>query len=123
MELRAARIIGLTTLVGLLALGCGQTKAETADVSINSAVCELCANRIQTAVAEMDGVKGINVDIENHLAQVTFYSGKTNLVAIETVISELGYGANDKPADPLGYAKLPACCQAGGDHDKAKMEM
>lgn len=123
MELKAARIIGLTALAGLLAWGCGQTKAETADVSLNTAVCELCANRIQTAVAEMDGVKGINVDIENHLAQVTFISGKTSLAAIETRISELGYDANDRPADAMGYAKLPDCCKAGGEHEKAKMEM
>ncbi len=120
MELKAARIMGLTALVGLLAWGCGQTKAETADISLNSAVCELCANRIQTAVAEMEGVK---VDIENHLAQVTFHSAKTSLAAIETMISELGYSANDKPADPLGYAKLPVCCQVGGEHEKTKMEL
>ncbi len=115
--------MGLTVLVGLLAWGCGQTKAETAEVSLNSAVCELCANRIQTAVAEMEGVKGIEVDIENHLAHVTFYTGKTNLAAIENAITAAGYGANDKPADPAAFANLPACCQAGGEHEKAKMEM
>jgi copper chaperone CopZ len=123
MELKAARIMGLTVLAGLLAWGCGQTKAETAEVSLKSAVCELCANRIQTAVAEMEGVRKVEVDIENQLAQVTFNSGKTSLVAIETMISELGYSANDRPADAVGYAKLPACCQVGGEHEKAKMEL
>ncbi len=123
MELKAARIVGLTALAGLLAWGCGQTKAETADVSINSAVCELCADRIQTAVAGMEGVKEVKVDIENHLAQVAFISGKTSLAAIETMISELGYRANDRPADAAGYSKLPACCQAGGEHEKTKMDL
>lgn len=123
MKLKAARMMGLTALVGLLALGCGQTKAESVDVSINTAVCDLCANRIETAVGEMKGVNEVEVDIENHLAHVTFHSGKTSLAAIETTISEIGYSANDKPADPMGYAKLPGCCTVGMGHEKVKMEL
>ncbi len=123
MELKAARIIGLTALAGLLAWGCGQTKAETADVSITTAVCELCANRIQTAVAETDGVKEVEVDIENRLAHVTFYSAKTNLAAIVNSITAAGYGANDKPADPAAFAKLPDCCKAAAEHEKVKIEL
>ncbi len=123
MKLKAARMMGLTALVGLLALGCGQTKAETADVSINTAICNLCANRIETAVGEMEGVNKVQVDIENQLAHVTFHSGRTSLVAIETMISDIGYSANDKPADPMGYAKLPGCCKVGMGPGKVKMEL
>jgi copper chaperone CopZ len=123
MELKAARIIGLTALAGLLAWGCGQTKAETADVSITTAVCEMCTNKIQTAIAEIEGVQEVNVDIKTRLAHVTFYSAKTNLAAIENAITALGYGANDKPADPAAFANLPDCCKAAAEHEKVKIEL
>ena len=115
--------MGPAALLALLAWGCGQTKAETVDITINSAVCEMCVNRIQAVVAAVDGVKEVKVDIESHLVHVTFYTGKTSLAAIETIITETGYDANDKPADPAAFAKLPSCCQMGKGHEEVKLEL
>ncbi|MEE9466179.1 MAG: heavy metal-associated domain-containing protein [Candidatus Neomarinimicrobiota bacterium] len=123
MNAKVMHLTGLTALVLFMSLSCGRARAKTVDVAVNTAVCEMCAEKIQKAVTELEGVRQVNVDLETHIAQVTFDAAKTDLAAIETAITGVGYSANDKPADPSAYDKLSRCCRADGAEGKESVEL
>ena len=120
---KVVHVTGLTALVLLLAWGCGRTEAKTVDVAVNTAVCEMCSGKIQKAVTDLEGVQQVNVDLETHIAQVTFDAAKTNLAAIEVAITGAGYSANDKPADQAACDKLSRCCRIDGAKSMESMEL
>lgn len=115
---RRILLAGLLMLVGIVAWGCGQGKAKTAEIRVPTAVCGMCADRIETAVSSVDGVQSVTVDLDNKLAQVTYDAGKTNVAAIEDAIVNAGYTANDKPADPAAYENLQDCCKLEPEPDQ-----
>ncbi len=107
-------IVNLVGLLGVLALtvwSCGKTEAKTAEIRIETGLCEMCGKTIQTAVAEVAGVTEASVDLEKKIALVKYDGGRTNLAAIEDAIVMAGYMANDKPAGSTAYAARPACCK------------
>ncbi|UCD38284.1 MAG: heavy-metal-associated domain-containing protein [Fidelibacterota bacterium] len=98
-------------MVGLLVTGCSRTEAKTTDISIGTAVCGMCADKIEAAAGAVKGVESVAVDLEKAVAYVKYDANKTSVAAIEDAIVLAGYAANDKPADPAAYEKLPGCCK------------
>lgn len=102
----------------LLAAGCGKKEEpaalETAVVKANSMVCGSCAKTVREAVAKVDGVRDVNVDIKTKTVEVKFLPAVTNLGNIETAITAAGYDANDRKRDPAAYEKLDKCCKIDG---------
>ncbi len=123
MNSKIMHFTGLTALVLLMTWGCGRTEAKTVDVAVNTAVCGSCSGKIQKAVTDLEGVQQVTIDLETHIAQVTFDAGKTNLAAIEAAITNVGYSANDRPADAAACDKLSACCKSDGAMHKESMEL
>jgi len=79
--------------------------------------CGMCEERIIDNLTFEKGVKDIKVDIDTKIVTVTYRTDKTDPDKIRKVISDCGYDADDVPADPVAYEKLPKCCQKGG-HDQ-----
>lgn len=39
---------------------------------------------------------------------------KTDAAKLRTALTKLGYAADEQPADPVAFSKLPGCCQKSG---------
>ncbi len=123
MNSKVIHLTGLLALVLLTSWSCGRTEAKTVHVAIDTAVCGTCSGKIHKAVTDLEGVQQVTIDLETHIAQVTFDTGKTDLATIEAAITTVGYSANEKPADPTAYDKLSSCCRIGEVKSMESMEL
>lgn len=90
-----------------------QKKTETIVIK-TSVVCDMCKERIEKNLIFEKGVKEVVVDISAKTITVKFKSDKTNADSIKHAIVKLGYRADDLPADPEAFKKLPDCCKKDG---------
>jgi copper ion binding protein len=109
--MKAFKILFLITATILFVAGCGKTEASTTAISVKSAVCETCVYKIETAVKNIDGVKSVNLDLNTHMANVSFDKSKTDLSAIENAIVMAGYSANGNLPNQKALDDLPQCCK------------
>lgn len=85
---------------------------NTGEIKIHtSAVCGMCKERIEKGLAFEKGVKDVNLDIPTKIVTVTYKPKKTNPEKIRLAISNLGYDADEVPANVKAYEKLPTCCK------------
>ncbi|MBP6978824.1 MAG: heavy metal-associated domain-containing protein [Bacteroidales bacterium] len=80
--------------------------------------CDMCKDRIINNLSFEKGIKDIEVNVEEKTVTVQYNSEKTTPDQIRKAISKIGYDADNVPADPAAYAKLPKCCQKGGHGGK-----
>ena len=85
-------------------------KTETVEIK-SSVVCGMCESKIKKELAFERGVKGIEVDLETKVITVEFNPKKTDKEKIKKAITEIGYDADELPAEDKAYEKLPACCK------------
>lgn len=109
------RIFALLTACAIGAaayVGCSaKSEATTAEVALPTLQCAACVNTVKTAVKKVEGVQGVSVDLDAKTAKVTFDASATDVPALEQAIVQVGYAANDKPADSTAYRQLPGCCK------------
>ena len=104
-------ILGLFFLVSFT-LQAGDTKKGTAEIKIKtSAVCDMCKERIEKGLIFEKGIKDVTLDVKTKIATVKYRTDKTNPETIRSMISKLGYDADEVPADTKAYENLPACCK------------
>jgi copper chaperone CopZ len=74
----------------------------TVEMAVTGMHCESCAALIQEVLAEQPGVLASEVDLERARASLTFDEGATNLGALQSAITELGYGSTplDRGSSP-----------------------
>jgi copper chaperone CopZ len=87
-----------------------QKKSDTVSIK-TSAVCDMCKERIEGAMAFEKGVKSASLDLETKVVEIIYNSAKTSPVLLRNAISKLGYDADSIPANQKAYANLPACCK------------
>jgi len=96
----------------------GQNQSKFKEIKIKtSSECKMCKERIENALAYEKGVKSSSLDVESKILTVTYDTLKTTPEKIRKAVTKVGYDADDMPADPKAYQKLPVCCQKGG-HSK-----
>jgi len=115
----------------LLATTCFTTAAfsqqkalETAKIKTPNALCEACKPRIETYVKRIDGVTSINVNYRKGETTVKYLTDRTNIEEIKTAIANMGYDADDVPANEESYKRLPKTCKKledGGGHPKPRV--
>lgn len=89
-----------------------QKKTKTTEVKIKtSAVCEMCKKTIEKTLAYEKGVKKANLNVETKTLTVVFSNKKTNIENIRKTINNVGYDADDSPANKEAYNKLHYCCK------------
>jgi P-type Cu+ transporter len=65
----------------------------TAQLAVSGMHCASCAALIEEVLAEQPGLLAARVDLANERAEVTFDDDVTDLKAVQSAITELGYGA------------------------------
>jgi copper chaperone CopZ len=90
------------------------SKIESVQIDLPSMVCGSCSKTIQKAIYQVEGVKGVDVNLEKKIVQVKYVPFQTNLEVIETAVTEAGYDANNRKRNPDAYQKLDACCKIDG---------
>jgi periplasmic mercuric ion binding protein len=117
----------LLTLLTVACLGTAsfaQTKAlETAKIKTPGAACEACKTRIESYLKRYDGVQFVNVNYRRGETTVKYLTDRVNLETIKAAIANMGYDADEVPANEESYKRLPKACKKfedGGGHPKPK---
>ncbi|MCS7018286.1 MAG: heavy metal-associated domain-containing protein [Cytophagales bacterium] len=102
-----------------------QAQADTETVTIKtSAQCEMCKKRIEKGMSLEKGVKSAVLNLDDHTLTVVYKKGKTSPEALRNALANIGYDADNVPANEKAYKKLPDCCKKNGhhqhDHDHSK---
>lgn len=116
--------ITLLVITGFAAAGFSQTKAlQTAKIKTPNVLCEQCKMRLTSYLDRYDGIQYLNINTRRGEIQVKYLTDRIDIEQIKTAISNAGYDADDVPANPDAYKRLPKTCKKfedGGGHPKPK---
>lgn len=73
--------------------------------------CETCGENFEKNMLKIKGVKMYELDEKAMTLTVYYDPKKTDIDAIKTGISKLGYDADNIKADAIAYEKLDGCCK------------
>ena len=77
-----------------------QGKTRKTSATIKSTVeCELCKMNIEKNLSKVKGVRKVNANYQQHQIEVVYNSRKISLAEIKKIISDLGYDADEVPAN------------------------
>ncbi len=104
------------TLSAISAKSFSQTKPLlTVKIKTPNALCEECKTKIETYLKRYDGVTYINVNYRKGETTVKYLTDRINEEEIKTAIANVGFDADDIPANPDFYKMLPKCCKKPED--------
>jgi len=110
--------------IGLTMASFAQTKAlQTARIKTPNVLCEECKKRITTYLDRYDGIQYLNINFRKGEIQVKYLTDRIDIEQIKTALANLGYDADDVPANEEAYKRLPKTCKKfedGGGHPKQK---
>ncbi|MFZ5553181.1 MAG: heavy-metal-associated domain-containing protein [Bacteroidota bacterium] len=110
MKTRSLLLVLLFTITGI-----AYAQKGTSELTIKSStVCEMCKTKIEKELVFEKGVKEVKVDIAAKTVWVRYKTDKTSPEKIKTALTNIGYKADDMPANEKAFEKLPACCKAEG---------
>lgn len=109
------KAIFLLTFVTGIFTAVNAQKATTVTIKTPTVQCESCKQRIENAMARVEGVAKTTVNFRNHTTKVTFWNDRTNIENVKTAIANIGYDADDVTADADAYKRLPQCCKKPED--------
>ena len=98
----------------LTALGV-QAQKEKAVIK-TSMVCEMCKDRIEKSLVEMDGIFSVYADVPTKEVIVKYDTEVLDLDDILVAITKIGYDADALSADPVAYDRLHGCCKKDAVH-------
>lgn len=116
MKMKTAKTIILSILFTIAAVTVMAQDKPKKNEEVNiqtSAVCGMCKERIEHDLSFEKGVTSVSLDNETKVVTVGYNPKKTDPDKIRTAISKIGYDADNVPADPVAYEKLPQCCRKG----------
>lgn len=99
----------------LFSLNLAAQSVKTDTIKTN-AQCGDCEERIENGLNFMKGVKFAELDLDANHVVVRYKTKATNLDAIRTKLTEIGYDADHMKANHEAQRALPLCCQPGGGH-------
>ncbi|MBV6483775.1 MAG: hypothetical protein KFKLKKLM_00230 [Flavobacteriales bacterium] len=104
----------LTILLTAYGYAFSQKANKTETITIQtSAQCDMCKHTIEKAMAYEKGVKKSTLDVPTSILTVEYNPAKTTPEKIRKAVSDVGYDADDVPANPKAYEKLNPCCKKG----------
>ncbi len=107
----SALLLGL--VIGIFVLP-NSAKAEGTNKQLiikTSAQCEMCQDRIQKNMKKVKGIENAVLNLDTKDLTITYTIGKITPDEIREALNNIGYDADNKPADPKAYKKLPKCCK------------
>lgn len=109
----------LLTALLLIAGGIYGQDSKFAEVKIQtSAECGTCKDLMENKLNYISGIKYAELNLADKKLHIKYKTKKISLDEIRTIISELGYEADDVSAVESAVVKLPQCCQPGGMQKK-----
>lgn len=112
-------------LTGLATVLSAQTKpVQTAKIKTPNALCAECKTRIEMYLRRYDGLVFLDVNYRKGETTVKYLTDRIDIEQIKTAISNIGYDADDVPANEEAYKRLPKSCKKfedGGGHPKPKV--
>ena len=85
---------------------------ETVQVKTSAeCVVNCCKDRIEEEMQFTKGVTAVALDVESQMLTVTFKTKKNSVENIRTIISNIGYDADEVKAKKSAHDNLPGCCQ------------
>ncbi len=106
-------ILTLCMALGFITLNAQDKKLDTLDIRTSS-VCDMCEVTIEKEMIYEKGMKTVDLDLATGMLRITYDPRKNTPEGIRTALTKLGYWADDMPADPVAFSKLPDCCQKEG---------
>ncbi len=73
--------------------------------------CDMCKERIETAVKVVPGIAIANWDVNTSNLKVTFDSTKTTELALHEAIAATGHGTKLVEMNAKAHDELPDCCK------------
>jgi copper chaperone CopZ len=106
---------------GVAVSASGQVKASvTAKIKTPNIGCDECKTRIESYLNRIDGITYIMVNWRQKTTTVKYLTDRTNIEEIKTAIANLGYDADDVPANEDSYKRLPKTCKKPADGGPVK---
>lgn len=102
----------LRAFMAVMVLGMGMTayaKTVKAKIFVNGK-CEHCKERIEKTALGIKGVSAAVWNQENKQLLLKYNSEKTDTIAIEKALVNVGHDAGSQKATEAAYNALPACC-------------
>lgn len=85
------------------------------EITVHTSVqCGDCKDRIESVLNYTKGVKYTEVDVASKNVVIGYKAKKITADEIKEIIRNIGYSADELPADQTALDKLPACCKPGG---------
>lgn len=81
-------------------------------IGIFGMTCMHCHKRVTDAISKVNGVKSVDVSLENKSATVEFDDSVTNLNAIKQAVNDAGYDVGEKTIskpEPEAQQSVQAC--------------
>lgn len=108
MRLRQFALAAATLLLISAAAGLKTVKIQT------TAVCGMCKDRIEATLGEVEGVASARLDLTTKKVKIRYDEELQSEASLRSIITRIGYGADELPADDEAHAALPGCCKVGG---------
>ena len=85
--------------------------SETTDIFMVYGNCGMCENRIETALAIVEGIHSTDWDVDNKVMTVKYDSDAISLDDIKKKVAAAGHDTDKFRAKDEVYNALPGCCQ------------
>lgn len=92
-----------------------ETTAKTVKISTPTVQCDMCKDRIEKNLGEIEGIEKVSVNHQEKFAEVVFDTEKLDIDDVREKIADIGYQADDIKANKRAYRKLPNCCKVPDD--------
>lgn len=114
--MRKLKLMALLLFVLSASIASAQKKTEKAIIKTmlycdHCKACETCGENFEKNMLKIKGVKMYELDEKAMTITVFYDPKKTNVDAIKTGISQLGYDADNIKANAVAYDKLDGCCK------------
>src|SRR5690554_8231308 len=114
MKMKLIMMVALVTLMaGYVTAQKGEPKKRVTFIQTN-AQCEDCKERIEGVLNFKSGIIYSDLNMDDKKVEIKYNSKRISLAEIKTIISEIGYDADEVKAVESAQSKLPGCCQPGG---------
>lgn len=85
-------------------------KVEVIEIQ-TSAICGECKERLEDKLNFTKGIIFADLNLDNKVVTVKYKTKKINATEIKTIISKVGYHADDVKRDKKSFDELPGCCR------------
>ena len=72
--------------------------------------CDMCTDRIEKVVSEIEGVTLASYSLEGEQLHIHYIDGKTSVDEISKALAAVGHDTDLHKADDAVYEALPGCC-------------